>query len=95
MGFVEVGGNGSVIWNIEHDDGDRVDKKGAKDGAHGKDKEPKKGAGGTFTIMVNGIQLATVDLDTSRILIIWGKSNADNVPNAKKNVPMVEPRSTV
>ena len=94
MGYGEFGGNGSVIWNIQHEDGDYVHKHGVKDGGHGKDKEPKKGTGGKFTIVVNGIQLASVDMDTSRVLVMWGNSNSDNVKDAKKNVPMVESTAT-
>jgi hypothetical protein len=90
MGSIEVGGNGSVIWDIDHGDGDYVYKKGNKDGGRGKDKEPKKGTGGKFTVIVNGVQLAQVDLDTSKIVILWGNSTVESVENAGVNVPMIE-----
>lgn len=90
MGYVEVGGNGSVIWNIEHDDGDYVQKKGVKDGGHGKDKNPAKNTGGTFIVMINGVEMAPIDLDTSKIVVTWGKHTPSTVPDGKKNVPMKE-----
>ena len=90
MGSVEVGGNGSVIWEVDNGDGDFVWKKGTKEGARGKDKHPKKGTGGRFTVIVNGVKLAEVDLDTSKIVILWGDSTIETVQNAGINVPMID-----
>jgi hypothetical protein len=93
MGYGEFGGNGSVIWRIEHGDGEHGH--GHNGGGQGKDKEPKKGTGGRFLVVVNGVTVADVDVDTSRILLIWGRHNLDNVPEARQNVTMkdVKPKA--
>jgi hypothetical protein len=38
------------------------------------------------------VTVADVDVDTSRILLIWGRHNLDNVPEARQNVAMKEPK---
>ena len=89
MGLVEVGGNGSVIWRVAHDEGE-FGFANVK-GGYGKDSQPRKGSGGRFTLVVNGVALADIDVDTSRILILWGRHTLKNVPDATKNVAMKHP----
>jgi hypothetical protein len=75
MGYGEFGGNGSVICAR----------------CVGKDREPRRGTGGRFIVQVNGQIVANVDLDTSRILIVWGRTRFEDIPDGTRNVPMAEP----
>ena len=86
MGYGEFGGTGSVTWRIEHGDGEHG--QGHPGGGQGKDREPRKGSNGRFLVVVNGVTVANVDVDTRRILVIWGRHNLTNVPDAEKNVAM-------
>jgi hypothetical protein len=89
MGYGEFGGTGSVSWRIEHGDGDHG--VGHPNGGHGKDKKPTTEANGRFLIVVNGVTVANVDVNTSRILVIWDGHTLDDVPDARKNVRMKDP----
>lgn len=79
MGYGEFGGGGSVDWRVVHENGA---------GKGGKDNDPAKG--GTMAVFVNGLKLAEVDADTSRIVVVWGRhidAGADAEP-AKTNIKM-------
>jgi len=75
VGYGEFGGGGSVDWEVVHGDGDNAS--GGKHGGKGKDKHPKKGSGGVFTVKLNGITQFSAPLDSSKILVLW-----DETPSA-------------
>ena len=93
MGYGEFGGNGSVIWQVNHGDGEHGGGNSGR--CTGKDREPRRGTQGRFRVYVNGVEMANVDLDTSRILIVWGNTTLTDIPDADRNVPMREPASTI
>ena len=88
MGFVEVGGNGSVVWFAQNDEGSAGT--GHPGGAFGKDENPKRGAKPTaqFTILINNEPARTIDLDSGKVRILWGHHHAANVPPDNGGFPM-------
>jgi hypothetical protein len=87
MGLVEVGGNGSVVWYAEHDDGS--DGHGNKFGGWGRDKKPDKGKGETFTVKINGVIVGQPVVDVSKIVITWGKDKDRDTPShAEGDIPV-------
>jgi hypothetical protein len=90
MGYGEFGGNGSVIWRVIHGDGH--DGHGDGTGGWGHDKKPTRAQNGRFKVIVNGVQLANVDVNTSRIVILWdGHTEADVLKAGDENVAMEHP----
>jgi hypothetical protein len=69
MGSGEFDGGGSVHWKIVHGDGEHG--KAHQHGGNGKDKHPEKGAGGEFTVKLNGKTQFTAPVDSSRIEVLW------------------------
>jgi hypothetical protein len=90
MGFVEVGGNGSVVWHAQHDQGSHG--QGHTGGGWGRDKIPPRGSGAVFTLLINGKPvpgLPDLPVDSTKISVTWGShgpgnpipdSGADGVP---------------
>ena len=73
MGYVEVGGNGSVVWHARHDQGS--DGTGHQGGGWGRDANPPTGTNAQFTLLVNGNPVAglgPLPVDTTKISIRWG-----------------------
>jgi len=69
MGSGEFDGGGSVHWKIVHGDGEHG--KAHQHGGNGKDKHPEKGAGGEFTVKLNGETQFRAPVDSSRIEVVW------------------------
>ena len=78
MGYGEFGGGGSVHWEVVHGDGDSAT--GGKHGGKGKDRHPRKGAGGVFTVKLNGITQFTAPLDDNKILVLWDLTPGATAP---------------
>ena len=85
MGYGEYSGGGSVEWRTEH--GNHHHSHASSHGASGKDNDPPKGSNGRFHVIVNGVQVANIDLDTGHVVIVWGR-HIDEVRPDKRNVPM-------
>jgi hypothetical protein len=84
MGYGEFGGGGSVNWLVKH---------GGSHNPHTDMGTPKRAGGndssqgnGKFTVYVNGVKLAEVDIATSRILVVWPTGPQPDDPD--DNVPM-------
>ena len=69
MGSGEFDGGGSVHWKIVHSNGEHG--KAHQKGGNGKDKHPERGAGGEFTVKLNGETQFTAPVDSSRIEVSW------------------------
>ena len=69
MGSGEFDGGGSVHWKIVHSNGEHG--KAHQNGGNGKDKHPERGAGGEFTVRLNGKTQFTAPVDSSRIEVSW------------------------
>jgi len=79
MGYVEVGGNGSVVWHAQHDRGSNGE--GHSKGAWGHDELPPKGSGALFTLLVNGEPvpgLPPLPVDNTKISVLWGEHGPGN-----------------
>jgi hypothetical protein len=90
MGFVEVGGNGSVIWHAQHDRG--THGQGHSAGGWGRDDIPR-GNGAMFTLLINNEAvpgLPALPVDTTKISIQWGAHGPGNPPpdTREGNVPI-------
>jgi hypothetical protein len=75
MGYVEVGGNGSVVWHARHDRG--ADGNGHPGGAWGRDENPPKDAKppAMFTLLINGKPvdgLGSLPVNATKITVTWG-----------------------
>jgi hypothetical protein len=75
MGFVEVGGNGSVVWHAKHDRGSDGDAHPG--GGWGRDQDPPKDSNppATFTLLINGEPVPGVGdlpINTTKITVKWG-----------------------
>jgi hypothetical protein len=91
MGFVEVGGNGSVLWHAQHDRGTHGHAN--PNGAWGRDDIPPRGSGAVFTILIDNKPVAglpALPVDTTKISIRWGAHGAGNPPpdTQEGDVPM-------
>jgi hypothetical protein len=75
MGYAEFGGGGSVLWHVR--------PAGDGSGIHGRDPKPTRATNATFTIILNGKQIARerVDFTNPRQLqIVWEPQTAADVP---------------
>jgi hypothetical protein len=68
-GYGEFSGGGSVKWEIKNGDGDSGS--GNKDGAKGRDKDPKNG--GFFRVLINGNVVNTYRCDGTTIRVEWSE----------------------
>ena len=75
MGYGEFGGGGSVLWHVR--------PAGEGSGIHGRDPRPTRPGGGTFTIFLNGKQIARERIDFTnprQIQVVWEPDTAADVP---------------
>jgi hypothetical protein len=77
MGYGEFGGTGSVNFKVVHEEsGAKKEKKGKDDNAGV--------PGGFFTVVVNGVVIASVPIDTKnaqQVLVIWPPDTLATVPH--------------
>src|SRR5688500_6394025 len=87
MGLIEVGGNGSVVWYAQHDDGS--DGHGNQFGGWGRDKKPAKGQQARFSVKINGQVVGDPLVDVRKIVIAWGDHyGKDTSSNAEGDIPV-------
>jgi hypothetical protein len=77
MGYGEFGGGGSVHWRVRHGDG--------SPGKAGRDGKPNKS--GSFQVWVNGVLVATTDVEYGRVVVVWEDDLAEPIAQseAKRN----------
>lgn len=71
MGYSEFGGGGSVLWHVR--------PAGDGSGIHGRDPKPTAATGATFTIFLNGKQIARERVDFTnprQVQIVWEPQTA-------------------
>lgn len=81
MGYGEYIGGGSVDWRVVHGNGGGATP--TPHGGRGRDLDPPTGDGGRFLVYVNGVEVANVDCDTGRIVVLWGS----HVPGSSLGQP--------
>jgi hypothetical protein len=75
MGYSEFGGGGSVLWHVR--------PAGDGSGIHGRDPKPTPAAGATFTIFLNGKQIARERVDFTnprQVQIVWEPQTPADLP---------------
>jgi hypothetical protein len=77
MGYGEYIGGGSVKWRVSHDvKTSPSEGSGTPKGGKGRDEG---GAKSRMVVVVNGKEVANVDCDTARVVVLWGR-DADWAP---------------
>ena len=91
MGYVEVGGNSSVVWHARHDRGS--DGAGHPGGGWGRDENPPRDANppAQFTLLINGraVDVGPLPVNTTKITVKWG--NHGGGPGGGQQPPFTGP----